>query len=535
MTASDVILAVSGVSKRFGGLKVLDRVSLEIGRNQIVGIVGENGAGKSTLFNIISGILAPDEGTIALGGRVMRADGYHAASLLGISRVFQEQALIPNIKVYENLLLSHERRFSDLQVLDAARMIETAERIVEAAGLDIDVRRRTSDYSFSKRQLIEIARACLVPSVVLGIDHPIVLLDEPTSSLEKNDEEAFFSLIQRLRHRGSLAFVSHRLSEVLQVSDVIYVLKDGRLVAKRDPDGTDERTLHGLMVGRTRNADYYHEAAQRVVDGAPVRFRTRGLSRAGEYEDVTLEVREGEVLGIGGLLNSGKSEFGKGAAGIVRPDRGTVEMVGRGPAIPDVRRLVAGGLGYVPGERLAEGMIPAFSVAWNISMASGGDLFTTGLGVWRGRREVAVAEHFIRLLAIRAKGARAPCATLSGGNQQKTVLARWLCREPKVLILDNPTRGVDAGAKEEIYRLIRELTAGGVAIVLITDELLEIIGLANRIAIMQHGRVTAMVPATAEAKPTERALIALMLSRDTPATGGVAVPVATVPATAHAP
>lgn len=534
MTDNGIVLAVRGASKSFGGLKVLDRVSLEVGPNQIVGIVGENGAGKSTLFNIMSGIMPPDEGIIELRGKSIRPDGYHAASLLGISRVFQEQALIPNIKVYENLLLSHERMFSNLQVLDSARMIETAERIVEEAGLDIDVRRRTGDYSFSKRQLIEVARACLVPLLVLGIDHPIVLLDEPTAALEKADEEAFFSLMQRLRQRGSLVFVSHRLTEVLQVSDAIYVLKDGCLVAKVDPNAANERALHGLMVGRERDADYYHEVEQREVAATPVRFRTQGLTRSGEYTDVTLEVGEGEVLGIGGLLNSGKSEFGKGAAGIARPDRGTVEIGGAGPAVPDVRRLITRGLGYVPAERLAEGMIPAFSVAWNISMASGGDILANSLGVWRGRREFEVAEHFIGLLSIRAQGAHAPCATLSGGNQQKVVLARWLCREPKVLILDNPTRGVDAGAKEEIYRLIRKLTANGVAIMLITDELLELIGLSNRIAILQHGRVTAVVPAPAEAKPTERDLIELMLSRGSAPAGGLAAPPEAMPSTALA-
>ena len=518
-------LRVNGISKSFGGSKVLDQISLSMARNQIVGIVGENGAGKSTLFNIISGIIPPDSGSIELAGREIHPADYHEASLLGISRVFQEQALIPNVRVYENLLLSHERMFSRFgQLLDTAAMVETAERILDQAGLDIDVRQRTSDYSFSKRQLIEIARACLVPSEVLGIEHPIVLLDEPTSALEKSDEEAFFDLMLRLRKRGSLMFVSHRLSEVLEVCDLIYVLKDGCLVATVEPSSADERVLHGLMVGRERDSDYYHEADQGEVEAQPIVFRTVGLTHEGEYEDVSLDLRAGEVLGIGGLLNSGKSEFGKGAAGIVTPDGGTVSLGSGDGATPDIRELIGEGLGYVPAERLAEGMISLFNVAWNTSMASGQDIFSNSLGIWRNAREIDVTKRYMELLGIRAPGAGAACATLSGGNQQKVVLARWLCREPRVLILDNPTRGIDAGAKEEIYRLVRDLTAKGVGILLITDELLELIGLSNRIAIMQHGRVTAIVPAPADAKPSERQLIELMLTYNSPPRGGVAVP-----------
>jgi ribose transport system ATP-binding protein len=521
MADSASILRVREVSKSFGGSRVLDSVSLDIGKNQIVGIVGENGAGKSTLFNIISGILPPDAGRIELYGEPIAPTSYREACRLGISRVFQEQALIPNIRVYENLLLSHEGLFArGGQLLDSERMIKTAEAIVAAAGLEIDVRRLTSDYGFSKRQLIEIARACLVPTHVLGIDYPIVLLDEPTSTLEKVDEEAFFDLLIRLRQHGSLMFVSHRLSEVLEVSDLIYVLKDGQLVATVDPKQADERTLHGLMVGRERDQDYYHEAEQQVAEARPVAFRTQGLGRAGEFEDVSLEVREGEILGIGGLLKSGKSEFGRSAAGIVAPDAGLVELGGGGLRVPEVRDLISRGLGYVPAERLAEGMILPFSVACNMSMASGQDLFSDRFGVWRSRAEATVAERFIAKLNIRARGPHVPCDTLSGGNQQKVVLARWMCREPRVLILDNPTRGVDAGAKEEIYALIRDLTARDVAVVLITDELLELIGLANRIAVMQNGRVTHIVPAPVDAKPSERQLIELMLSPAAISAGG---------------
>lgn len=515
MVDADAVLTVHDISKSYADVFAVESINMSIPRNCVVGIVGENGAGKSTLFNIMSGLVRPDTGRMRLNGREIRPANYREATLLGISRVFQEQALIPNIAVYENIVLSHENRFVRWgQVLDTARMIEVAERVISAIGLEIDVRRRTSDYDYSIRQAIEIARACLAPQELLGIQHPIVLLDEPTSALGKAEEEAFFKLIAQIKRHGTVLFVSHRLTEVLAVSDIIYVLKDGRLIATVDPADTTERILHGLMVGRERDADYYHETQQVDVSGAPPIFSVAGLCKAGEYQNVTLEVRQGEVLGIGGLLDSGKSALGKGAAGVVAPDAGTVSVAGSLPNIPDLGQLVRHGLGYVPAERHAEGMIVDFSVAWNISLASGGDLFSNLFGIWRRHREAEVAQHYIELLRVKAPGIATICATLSGGNQQKVVLAKWLCRAPKVLILDNPTRGVDAGAKEELYRLIRELTEAGLGVLLITDELLELIGLSNRVAIMQHGRVTAIVDAPPGAKPTERDLVALMVGAE---------------------
>jgi ribose transport system ATP-binding protein len=506
------ILKIENVSKSYAGVRTLDSVSLSAARNQIVGIVGENGAGKTTLFNVISGIIPADSGHVELNGQDIHPANYREASLLGISRVFQEQALIPNIAVYENLLLAHEDRFVRWgQLVDRRRMIETAQRIVAAVGLDIDVRRVTGDYDFSVRQTIEIARACLVPQMVLGIEHPVILLDEPTSALARNEEEAFFRLIEGLKRHGTVLFVSHRLNEVLRVSDLIYVMKDGRIVAEVDPADADERKLHGLMVGRARDEDYYHERGQRAVETAPPALRVEHLSRHGDYLDISLTLRQGEVLGIGGLLDSGKSALGKGIAGVLGSDQGTVAIADGAPGRPELRRLMGQGFGYVPAERHAEGMITAFPVSWNISLASGGDLFSSAVGYWRNRLENDVSRRFIERLRIKAQGPGAICSRLSGGNQQKVVLAKWLCRNPRVLVLDNPTRGVDAGAREEIYGLIRELTADGVAILLITDELLELIGLSNRIAVMNQGRITATLPAPVGGKPTEDALVALML------------------------
>jgi len=411
------ILHAHGLSKSFESNRVLSDVDISIRRHQVVGVVGENGAGKSTLLNILSGFVSADAGDIMLHGQSVRPRSYAEATMLGISRVFQEQALIPNIRVYENLLLSHERRFASLgQFLRTEEMIARADQIMRAAGVTLDVTRTTSDYSFSKRQLIEIVRACMVPVEVLGIEHPIVLLDEPTASLEKADEEIFFRLVARMRRIGSLVFVSHRLSEVLSLSDTVFVLKDGRLVGTVDPASADEHQLHSLMVGRERDADYYHEGEQVDVRDRPTALAVRALTRAGAYTDITLEVRAGEILGIGGLLESGKSTLGKGIAGVLPADTGEVRVGDGVWRTPHIEHLIRQGVGYIPAERLAEGMIAAFPVSWNISLASGGDLFSSRLGLWRSSYEYRVAEDSIARLNIRSRRPDSPGRTLSGGN-----------------------------------------------------------------------------------------------------------------------
>ena len=508
-------LVAHGITKRFEAATAVDRVDLEIGAGQIVGLIGENGAGKSTLLNIFSGIVAPDAGTMELDGHPFQPDGFGAAGARGIARVFQEQALIPNLRVYENLLLSHEARFTRFgQIMQRRAMVDLAQALADEAGIGVDVTRPTSSLSFSKRQLVEIARACLAPSRVLGIEGPIILLDEPTASLDKADEAVFFTLLTRMRNVASFLFVSHRLTEVLRASDVVYVLKDGRVVAKLDADDADEHQLHGLMVGRERDADYYHELEQTTVGHSMV-LEARGLRGSGAYSGIELAVHAGEILGIGGLLDSGKSELGKGLLGVEPPDDGDVRISAGEWRRPDIGRALVEGIGYVPSERLAEGIIADFPVTWNMSLASGQDLFSSTWGLWRSARETDVAEGMISDLDIRGARPNVSCRKLSGGNQQKVVLARWLCRSVRLLVLDNPTRGVDAGAKEEIYGILRRLTAAGVGIILITDELLELIGLSNRILIMRHGRVTGVVEAPPDAKPTEVELIRLMLGSST--------------------
>lgn len=509
-------LSASGLSKRYGETLALSNVDLRLEAGKVVGLVGENGAGKSTLLNILSGITLPDAGAVEIQGAPQRLESHAAAQRLGVARVFQEQALIGNIPIFENLLLGSEARFARLgQFMRRRDMITLAQEMTDEAGARIDVRRLTSDLSFSQRQIVEIIRACIGPQRLFGVETPIIVLDEPTASLEKGDERLFFDLVDKVRRHSAVLFVSHRLTEILGICNEIVVLKDGRRVASVTPAEADERDLHRLMVGRERDADYYHEEEQRDKDVMLPGFAARALTRHDAYENVGFEMKAGEILGIGGLLDSGKSELGKGLAGIECPEQGEIRLGDGAWTRPEITRLIPAGLGYVPAERLAEGMIASQPIAWNISSASGRDLFSTAWGIWRHRHEATVGAHFLHKLRIKARSSQAPCVRLSGGNQQKVVLARWLARPLRVLVLDNPTRGVDAGAKEEIYALLRALTAQNVAIILITDDLLELIGLSNRIAIMRHGKLARIIEARADAKPTEQMLVATMLGADT--------------------
>jgi ribose transport system ATP-binding protein len=510
------LLTVSRLTKRFGPTMVLNNISFDIPSNAIVGLVGENGAGKSTLLNILSGMLSPDSGEMWFQGKRYRPKNYKAACELGVGRSFQEQALIQNVPIYENLLLGHESRFLRAGfMLDRKAMVAAAEQMVRLAEIDVDVRCLTRQYDFSRRQAVEVIRACLLPLSLQQIQRPLVLLDEPTSALAKEHETAIFRLIARIKRTGTVVFVSHRLTEVLTICDLIYVLKDGELVAKIGSKDTDETALHGLMVGRARAIDYYHEDHQVSVEQKPVLLAVRSLNAPPTYSDVSLTVRAGEIVGIGGLLGSGKSALAKGIAGLETPVSGTVKFCGREFGKPEIRRLIQLGIAYVPAERMTEGLIGQFSLAWNLSMSSGQDLFSTRWGAWLSQKEKSLAFQYIDKLRIKSGTPHITCDRLSGGNQQKVVLSRWLCRQPKLFILDNPTRGVDVGAKEEIYRLIRSLTEAGMGVLLITDELLELIGLSHRIVIMQQGRTVATVDAPVEAKPSEHDLLALMLPSET--------------------
>ena len=507
---TEALLEIQGLSKQYSGITVLENINLHVGRHEIVGLVGENGAGKSTILNVLCGVANPWTGRILLDGQPIRPRNYHEATLLGIARVFQEQALVPNLTVYEHMLLSHEDRFRRMGLfLNRGQMANLAREKLHGFGLELDVRRPIKDYDFSTRQAIEIAKACHLCELLCN-QLPLILLDEPTAALNKQEVDAFFTRLRILRSRASVVFVSHRLSEVLELCDRIYVLKDGRVVAEVVPGEVGEGELHELMVGRKRDRDYYKE--DRQCDPRPeALMRVDGFTRQGAFEDVSLELRPGEILGIGGLLGSGKAMVGRALAAIEHWGGGRLQFEGENVKRTVFTRLMRRYAGYVPQERHLEGIILYLSVVWNTSLASIDALRLWLPGLLNLRREKALVARFIQRLGVKTPSNRALAIHLSGGNQQKVVMAKWLMRKPKILILDNPTRGMDAGAKEDIYGLMRELTQEGMAILLISDELLELIGMSNRILIMKDGRVTHRVEAPPQNKPTERELVQYMV------------------------
>ncbi|WP_416414184.1 sugar ABC transporter ATP-binding protein [Pantoea sp. App145] len=506
------LLCIQGVKKRYGDNAVLHGLSLEVAQHNVVSLVGENGAGKTTLFDILSGLTPADGGEMSLRGVRYAPRSLQQAQDAGISRVFQEQALVSGLSVYENLLLGRDRHFYRAGFLQRRAMVLKAQQLADEAVLQLDVRQPVDRLSFSQRQTIEIARACLAPGLLDDIAHPLILLDEPTATLDLADEKWFLDLVGKLRQRASFLLVSHRLQEVIKLSDVIYVLKDGVRVACTESQVTSPTQLQQWMVGRERAADHYYQHLQHPVDDQPLAFTVQNLARAASYHNINLQIRQGEIVGLGGLLNSGKEALAKSVAGVLLPESGEVSLAGAPSQKPRISKLVRQGVGYIPAERLEEGMIAPFSVSWNLSLSSGADRFSHRYGYWYRRLESQVATDFIERLRIRNATPNKLCAQLSGGNQQKVVLARWLFRQPRVLILDNPTRGVDAGAKEEIYRELRQLSAQGVAILLLSDELLELIGLSHRIVILQHGQQVGEISAPANHKPDEQTLVAMMLN-----------------------
>jgi len=502
-------LRVEALSKSFPGVQALDGLTLGIEAGEILGLVGENGAGKSTLLNVLSGVLRPDAGRVESDGRPLALRDYKDANAAGIFRVFQQQATIPGRRVYESLFLAHESHFRNLLGLDRRAMIARSRGAIAEFGLEVDVRRPIGELELGVRQSLEIVRA-LALADLLGAEHPLLLLDEPTTALDSAQDERLLKLLADLRGRATVVFVSHRLPEVLRVCDRVSVLKDGRLVTTLPAAELDEPRLHELMVGRGRAENYYRESEQRTPEetAAPV-FRVEGIEVPGEIAPATLAVRPGEVVGIGGLEGSGRSLLGKAMAGIAPVAAGTVAIGEDAPRTPDFHHLIGRGLAWIPGDRHSDGMIADASVLANFQLASIHDRFSRG-GIWRRGAARREAERWVRELDVRPPRHDARVGSLSGGNQQKVVLAKWLCREPRVVILENPTQGVDTGARESIYEVIRGLTADGVGVVLITDDLTELIGLSDRILVLVGGHIVDSIPAQPENKPDEKEVIALM-------------------------
>jgi ribose transport system ATP-binding protein len=502
-------IILQNVSKAYPGVKALDGVSFSLKWHSVLGLVGENGAGKSTLLSIINGSVRPDSGTLSIGGDPVRFGHPTEAARHGVATVFQEQGLIPTIPVYENIFLGREWKFTAPGGLLRQRaMIAEAKAVLDDLHVDVDPRAITGSLSFGERQLVEIAKAFAL-SRIYPVD-PIILLDEPTSALSDQEIIKLFEGVARWRSHASFIFVSHRLADIFATCDEFVALKDGRVVEQRSTKGIDESALHELIVGRQRNAEYYREASQRWPE-TEIALRAIGIAKPGELDGVSFDLRKGEILGVAGVLGSGKSALAKIVAGAEPKAEGEVLVDGRPLHSGSRRDAIARGIGYVPAERLVAGIIATDTVEWNLTLPNLAALAINSLPLLSSRRSRDLTKKWMERLRVRAPTHDTPCRNLSGGNQQKVVFAKWLACGSHILVLDDPGRGLDVGAKEDIYGLMREIVANDGAILLVSDNLPELIGLSNRILVLRDGAVSALIDAEKGAKPREAEVVAAMV------------------------
>ncbi|RQX05500.1 sugar ABC transporter ATP-binding protein [Micromonospora inaquosa] len=482
------LLVLDGVTKSFGAVAALRGVHLTLHSGEAHALVGENGAGKSTLVKVLAGAHAPDSGSLTLDGQPLRLGGPADARAAGIAVIYQEPTLFPDLSVAENIFMGRQP-LRGLRRIDTAAMNRDAERLFQRLGVRIDPTRPARGLSIADQQLVEIAKA-------ISFDARVLVMDEPTAALSGVEVERLFAVARSLCEGGAaVLFISHRFNEVFDLCHRVTVLRDGAWVSSDDTaDLTVDEVVRG-MVGRDVSSLYPKQDAElrdTLLD-------VRRLSRAGVFTDVSFSVRGGEIVALAGLVGAGRSEVARAVFGVDRYDAGEVLVAGRAVPAGNPGRAIAAGMALVPEDRRQQGLIMELSVERNATLARRRAL--SRLGLLLGAAERAEARQWTRRLQVKASRLGAPVATLSGGNQQKVVLAKWLATEPRVLIIDEPTRGIDVGTKSEVHRLLSELAGQGLAILMISSELPEVLGMADRVLVMHEGRLVRELP-RAEADET---------------------------------
>lgn len=471
-------LAVRGLSKSFPGIRALDKVSFSVPAGEVIGLVGENGAGKSTLIKIMSGVYPEYDGEVVLGGSVVSFDRPLDAQEAGIATIFQELTLVPGLSIVENVFLGRELVSGPLDLVDRAAMRSRTEEVLARVGVNLDPDMPVGELSIANQQLVEICKA-------LVIDSRIVIMDEPTSSLTQHEVDYLFAVIRTLKSEGrSIIYVSHKMDEIFSICDGVVVMRDGRHVGSYPISEASIGRIVSDMVGRELCEIFPERSGQR----GPVLMRLRGMTRRGEFTDINLDVHEGEILALAGLVGAGRTELAKAVVGASQAEAGTVEITGQPPRLydhPDA--AMRAGIVYLSEDRKGEGLLLDHPIAENIILS-----ILDRLGRFGFVKRQAVDEAArvgMADLRVKAPAGSAWASSLSGGNQQKVILARLLATRARVFILDEPTRGVDIGAKAEIYKIINGLTDAGCGVILISSELPEVLGLADRIALFRDGRV----------------------------------------------
>jgi rhamnose transport system ATP-binding protein len=491
MSERAALVELHGISKSYGGVQAVTDVTFAIGAATVHALVGENGAGKSTLVKILTGVVQPDAGELVVDGEVHRIADPQTAHRLGIVAMYQEPTVFPDLTVAENVFAGRRPR-TGLHAVDWSEMRSRAARILDELGVDFGPSTPVRGLGVADRQLLEIAKA-------LSSSARLLIMDEPTAALSPHEVENLFATVRRLRARGvAIVFISHRLEEVAEIADTVTVLRDGRHIATRAASELPHGEIVRLMVGRSLDALFPKEEAE-IGD---VALRVEGLTRRGVFSDVTFELRRGEIVGLAGFVGAGRTEVARAIFGLDRLDRGRLSIDGRPFTPRSPRAALRRGLAYLPEDRLQQGLVQPMSVGENVSMA-----VLPGLspgGFLRPGRERALALRFMEELRIKATSPAQVVRSLSGGNQQKVVLSKWLAAEPRILILDEPTHGVDVGPKADVHRTISQLAAGGLSILLISSELPELLGMSDRILVMREGRLVAEI---ARSEATEERVV----------------------------
>jgi simple sugar transport system ATP-binding protein len=471
------LIVMQGVTKSYAGIRALDGVGFAIRPGEAVSLAGENGSGKSTLIKILAGVEEADSASITVAGERFGRLTPRQSAAAGIMVIFQDFSLFPNLSVAENIGFSAELH-AGRRLVDRGRVRTLAARMLERVGVDIPLGARVETLSVAHKQLVAICRA-------LASDARLIIMDEPTTALTEREVRVLLGIIRRLKADGvAVLFVSHKLAEVLEVCEHVVVLRNGRKVAEGPAEEFDAASLTRHMTGR----EVAETPPPPADPAAPRLLEVRGLSKAGVFEAIGFDLHGGEVLGISGLLGSGRTALAKALFGLVAPDAGSVSLDGRSVPLGDPLAAAAAGIGYVPEDRLTEGLFLTQSILRNVAIGrfddhARGPLLDLG-GLWRE------AGDWLKRLAVRTPDPSAPVRSLSGGNQQRVVLARWLARAPRVLLLNGPTVGVDVGSKAEIHGIIRELAERGLGVLVISDDLPELLATCHRILVMREGRIT---------------------------------------------
>jgi rhamnose transport system ATP-binding protein len=469
-------IALEGISKSFPGVRALAEVSLALYPGSVTALVGENGAGKSTLVKILTGIYQPDEGGIRVDGAETRFPTATSAAKAGVTAIHQETVLFDELSVAENIFLGHAPR-NGLGLIDWKRMNADARALLSRVGADLDPSIRLRDLGIANKHLVAIARA-------LSIDARVVIMDEPTAALSHKEIHELYELVDRLKADGkAILFISHKFDEIFRIADRYTVFRDGRMVGEGLIGETTQDDLVRLMVGRDVGQVF---PKQQVAIGEPV-LTVSGYRHPTEFEDINFELRRGEILGFYGLVGAGRSEFMQSLIGITKPSAGAIKLDGAIKVIRSPAEAIKAGIVYVPEERGRQGAIIGLPIFQNVTLPSLSR--TSRAGFLRMAEEFALAREYTARLDLRAASLDQDVGTLSGGNQQKVVIAKWLATRPKVIILDEPTKGIDIGSKAAVHAFMSELAASGLSVIMVSSEIPEIMGMADRVIVMREGRI----------------------------------------------